>query len=120
MTDTIKTSWNKFRTLDNAEIKTMTSEQHRAVSMLALYRFKFQGQRDYFDNGSYSSVRYFEKFFLNSLPVMLRSVCLPALDLSCEFYDGLGWDAINTKIIKYLDYIDRKFGTWYAPLSYVA
>ena len=52
MTDTIKTSWNKFRTLDNAEIKTMTSEQHRAVSMLALYRFKFQGQRDYFDNGN--------------------------------------------------------------------
>ena len=51
---------------------------------------------------------------------MLRSVCLPALDLSCEFYDGLGWGAINTKIIKYLDYIDRKFGTWYAPLSYAA
>ena len=88
--------------------------------MLALYRYKLQGQQDYFDNGNTASVRYFEKFFQNSLPIMLRAVRLPALDLSEEFHDNPAWNVINSKIIKYLDYIDRKFGTWYAPLSYAA
>ena len=113
----VTSSWNKARTRENAGIRTMTAEQHRAVSMLALYRYKLQGQPDCFDNGNRAAVRYFEKFFVNALPIMLRTASLPTLDLAADFRDNLGWQSINNKVIKYLDYIDRRFGTWYAPMA---
>ena len=112
----INYGWNVRRTIDNATIHTMTDSQHRTISMLAYYKHMFERNVDTIFNGNNVGLKIYSNFFLKSLPIMLRTAGLPELNLQRRFteYDA---EAINSDVESYLKYIDRKFGTWYAPMA---
>ena len=109
--------WNLDRFKYNNSIKEMSESQHRAVSMLTYYRRSFIRNIDSFKTEHTVSRKIYTRFFLNSLPIMLRSSNLPELDLRKRFIGTPDGNGIVEDVDGYLRYIDRKYGTWYAPYA---
>ena len=109
--------WDLDRFKYNNSIKEMSESQHRAVSMLTYYRRNFIHNMDSFETEHTISRKIYTGFFLNSLPIMLRSSNLPELNLKNRFIGTPDSNGIVEDVDGYLRYIDRKFGTWYAPCA---
>lgn len=107
--------WDIERFVFNNSIKEMSESQHRAISMLSYYRRAFIRNKEGFEMDNYIAKKIYTNFFLKSLPIMLRSSNLPELNLERRFTGTLDSNGIINDIDGYLRYIDRRFGTWYAP-----
>lgn len=122
-----RTLWSQNRTKRNAENKTLSECQHRALSLIAYFRHSFHcdmGCLFFPESGAY---RKYSNFFNITVPTMLRVAGLPQLNLSeihlpesfasIEESEMFG-EQINQVIENYLAGIDFLYGTWYAPSGY--
>ena len=114
----------------NARKQSLTMEQHTALAIIASYRHDLHAACGYYASLPEEQKVKLRKFFDELMPIMLRTVGLPAFRLNIkEMEESVGnrkadsdcammeaqLDAANEKIETYLALIDRTYDTSYKP-----
>ena len=121
--------WAINRAKENSLNNKLSETQHSALAILAKYRHDFHCSEECIYYGNYDKINKFKNFFVDLMPIMLRSAGLPELNLEAFFETANDnicyWEAsidtgelINKKIEDYLLRIDWDYGTNYAPYGY--
>lgn len=122
----------------NADVDTLSKEQHSALYILTKYRHDLHTNTDHFFGSDTIEAKKAVTFLTGPMKIMLRSAGLPSLDvdqflvmpdedyakslgLTGEYLDmakstcRLQIEKLNAAIESYLKGIDSTYGTWYAP-----
>ena len=116
-----KQHYVRQRNMRQTQNGDLTPAQHKALALFCTYRHKIHSHLQDVAEGKSHLSENCTVFLRQFMSVMLRQASLPELNLPSAGLSGADeayYETVNTKMEEYLQTIDERYGTQYAPRGF--